>query len=136
MSIEQDTRPFRPTWPALDRLPKRQIRFGYDRPTDTLFVDFYGRARPASSEPLGVGDRDYLFLRVDPVTQEVVGLQIEDFLAYAVGRHPEFVAALEIAHLDDLDATEAAELRHWAREQARGPVDAHALIATVEHLSV
>lgn len=134
MAVEHDTRSVRPTWPMIERLPNRQIRFSYDRPTDTLFVDFYGRARPASSEPLDNGDRDYLFLRVDPVSQEVVGLQIEEFLAYAVGRHPEFVAALEIAQLDDRDA-EAADLRRWAREQACGPADAHALISTVERLS-
>lgn len=135
MAVDHDTRPFRPTWPAIERLPEQQIRFSYDRPTDTLFVDFYGRARPASSEPLDVGDRDYLFVRVDPLTQEVVGLQIEEFLAYAVDRHPAFVAALAIADLDDLDAAEAAELRRWARERARHSVDAHALIASVERLS-
>lgn len=134
MAVEHDARAVQPKWPLIDHLPPRQIRFGYDRRTDTLFVDFYGRASPASGEPLDVGDRDYLFLRVDPVTQAVVGHQIENFLADAVEQHREFVAALRIAQPDDLDDAEAAELRRWARDRSGEPVDAPALIASVERL--
>ncbi len=99
---------FTPKWPDFTVLPADQVRFTYDRPTDTLFVDFYGQAHSAASVPLDRGDRDYLYVRVDPETDAVVGLQIEHFLSYAVAQHPEIVGALNIATLvgvdrDDLD---------------------------------
>jgi hypothetical protein len=95
-------------WPNLTLLPVDQIRLTYDRPSDTLFVDFYGEARPAASVPLDRGNRDYLYARVDPVTDAVVGLQIERFLSYAIRHHPELVDALDTSTLvgisrDDLD---------------------------------
>jgi hypothetical protein len=95
-------------WPNLTLLPADQIRLTYDRPSDTLFVDFYGEARPAASVPLDRGNRDYLYARVDPVTDAVVGLQIERFLSYAIRQHPELVDALDTSTLvgisrDDLD---------------------------------
>ena len=95
-------------WPNLTLLPVDQIRLTYDRPSDTLFVDFYGEARPAASVPLDRGNRDYLYARVDPVTDAVVGLQIERFLSYAIRQHPELVDALDTSTLvgisrDDLD---------------------------------
>ena len=95
-------------WPNLTLLPADQIRLTYDRPSDTLFVDFYGEARPAASVTLDRGNRDYLYARVDPVTDAVVGLQIERFLSYAIRQHPELVDALDTSTLvgisrDDLD---------------------------------
>jgi hypothetical protein len=93
---------FNPTWPELSSLSANHIRFTYDRPTDTLFVDFYGDARPAASVALERGNRDYLFLRVDPETDAVVGLQIEHFLSYAVMQHPELALALDVASLVDV----------------------------------
>lgn len=93
---------FNPTWPDPSSLSANQVRFTYDRPTDTLFVDFYGDTRPAASVPLDRGDRDYLFLRVDPETDAVVGLQIEHFLSYAVIQLPELARALDVASLVDV----------------------------------
>ena len=63
---------FKPRWPDLMSLPLDQVRLTYDWPSDTLFVDFYGEARPAASVPLDRGDRDYIFARVDPETDAVV----------------------------------------------------------------
>ncbi len=94
---------FRPRWPTRSSLSTQQVRFTYDQPTDTLFVDFYGEARPAASIPLGRGERDYLFLRIDPTSEAVVGLQIEHFLSYAVKRHPELADALDFAALVGID---------------------------------
>ena len=79
---------FTPRWPDITSLPVEQVRFTYDRPTDTLFVDFYGEARPAASVPLDRRDRDYVYIRVDRETDAVVGLQIEHFLSYAIEQHP------------------------------------------------
>jgi hypothetical protein len=96
-----NSRAFKPTWPDPSSLSANQMWFTYDRPTDTLFVDFYGDARPAASVQLDRGDRDYLFLRVDPETEAVVGLQIEHFLSYAVTQLPELARALDVASLVD-----------------------------------
>lgn len=124
-----------PRWPEREDLPKGQVRFVYDRQSDTLFVHFYGEARPASSEPLdNLGDRDYAFLRVDPITDEVVGIQIETFLSYAILQHPDFVEALTIAELHGYNDIEATGLRRWAGERRHGEADAYAFISLVERL--
>ena len=85
MAVASDAQRSAPKWPELNSLPKGAMRFDDDRLSDTLFVNFYGEPRPASSEPIHVGDHDYLYVRVDPLSSEVVGLQIETFLAYAAG---------------------------------------------------
>lgn len=99
-----------PKWPPIRALPLEQVRFAYDRPSNTLFVDFYGEARPAASIPLDLGDRDYLYLRVDVQSKEVVGLQIESFLTYALRLHPELVDVLGIATLEGIEPDELSEL--------------------------
>lgn len=94
-----DIQTFKPRWPDLTSLPLDQLRLTYDRPSDTLFIDFYGEARPAASVPFDRGDRDYLYARVDPETDAVVGLQIEHFLSYAIEQHPELVDVLDTSPL-------------------------------------
>lgn len=96
--------------PEATSLSPERVRFSYDRPTDTLFVDFMGEAVAAASMPLDRGDRDFLFLRVDPETEEVVGLQIEHFLSYAVVQHPELLAALATAALIGITREEINQL--------------------------
>ncbi len=135
MAVDPDVRRFRPVWPDLATLPKGELRFVYDRLTDTLFADFYASVRPTATEPLDVGDRDYLFVRVDPETSEVVGLQIEDFRSYALAIHPDFVTAFELAELRGFNDLEAARLRRRARGRAQGQADGIAFIAAVERAS-
>jgi hypothetical protein len=110
-----------PRWPEFNATSPAQVRFTYDRPTDTLFVDFHGEARPAASIALARGDRDYLFLRVDPETEEVVGLQIEHFLSYAVTQHPELIGALDLADLVGINRSEVEQIAsiHDRRLQRR-----------------
>jgi len=115
---ERDVQILAPAWPDVASLIAERIRFTYDRPSDTLFVDFFGDARPAASDPLDLGDRDYFYLRVDVATDEVVGLQIEQFLSYAVVQHPELVDALVEAELVGIAADEAARLRQRVRPVA------------------
>lgn len=134
MAVVSEVPRFVPRWPDLEDLPKGKLRFVYDRLSDTLFVDFYGEARPASSEPLDEGDRDYLFVRVDPHTDEVVGLQIETFRAYALKRHPYLVEALDIADLQGFSDIEAADIRRWAHEQVHEAMDDLGLIGALERL--
>lgn len=75
-------RTFRPRWPERGTVAPERVVFTYDPPSDTLFVDFAGTARPAVSVPAdaGLGEVD-IYLRVDPVSEEVVGLQIEGILS-------------------------------------------------------
>jgi hypothetical protein len=125
---------FKPTWPEPSSLSANQVRFTYDRPTDTLFVDFYGDARPAASVPLERGDRDYLFLRVDPETEEVVGLQIEHFLSYAVIQHPELAPALDVAALVDVGRDEVDRIAR-IRPGRRAPGNGVNLVEDLRRLS-
>lgn len=97
---------FNPEWPEPSALALNQARFTYDRPTDTLFVDFHAEARPGASVPLDRGDRNYLYVRIDPATNAVVGLQIEHVLSHALPRHPEIVDALAVATLVGIDRDE------------------------------
>lgn len=122
-----DVQIFTPRWPDFGSLPSQQARFTYDGPSDTLFVDLYGEPRAAASIPLDRGDRDYLFLRVDPQTEEVVGLQIEHFLTYAVAQHPELRNALAVADLVGIDR---AELRRLDPMQDRATE--HSRLAAIE----
>lgn len=124
--------PTAPKWP--EHLPEGQTRFTYDRESDTLFVDFYGEPRPASSEPVDIGDRDYLYFGVDPLTDEVVGVQVETFLSYAVERHPDFIEALIIADIKGYDDFAARELRQWAKAHTRQQTGAQGLINTMGRL--
>lgn len=101
---------FSPRWPATDEV-RGLLTFVYDRPTDTLFVDFYGRSLPAASIALEWGDHDYAFARVDPETHGVVGLQIEEFLLHAESHNPWLLDALEYAELRGITPREVEELR-------------------------
>jgi hypothetical protein len=47
-----------------------------------------GEARPVAGVRLDQGDRDYVYARVDPEADAVVGLQIEHFLSCAIAQHP------------------------------------------------
>lgn len=130
-AMTQASKPARPepsSWSA------NQSRFTYDRPTDTLFVDLFADARPAASVPLERGDRDFLFLRVDPETGEIVGFQIEHFLSYAVIHHPELARALDVASLIDVEPDDVERITR-IRSGRPTPGDAATLIADLRRLS-
>lgn len=101
MALKQREPPLRrylPRWPDPERIDPDGVRWTYWDDVDTLMVDLFGESRPAVSVPLDLGgDRDYLFLRIDPSTDDVVGVQIEDFLRYAVHRRPSLRGALVLA---------------------------------------
>src|SRR5215208_934167 len=110
MSTAQVRERFDLKWPDRDRLDMARVVWSYRRDSDTLMVHIYGRGRPALSVPIDLGERDLFFLRVDPKTDEVVGFQIEDFLAHVIPRHPELVAALTFAELDGIAPAEVAKI--------------------------
>lgn len=100
-------RTFRPRWPERETVDPERVGFTYDRPSDTLFVDFLGRPRPAVSVPenVGLGEVD-VYLRVEPVSEEVVGLQIEGVLA-ATDRPAWLHDALVVANVAEADTDDA-----------------------------
>lgn len=88
-----------------------KARFVYDRPSDTMFVHLFGEALPGVSVPLEQGDRDYVYLRVDPITLEIVGIQIEDFLSYALKEDPWLAETLVAAEFRGLSPRQEGRLR-------------------------
>lgn len=80
-----------PILPKLEELDPHSIQFDYDRETDTLFVEFFRDASAAVSVPLG----EHGYARVDPSTQKVVGVMIEEFLAVVVYELPELLIVAE-----------------------------------------
>ena len=110
MQKEPDIQTFEPKWPDAAAVG-RTARFVYDRLADSLYIDFYGPARPAASIAYDQGDHDYLFMRVDPTTEEVVGLIIEHFLAYAVRKTPMYLGALDLASLHGMTRDEVVQIQ-------------------------
>ena len=84
----------------LRKLDPSGVVIAHDRPSDTLTVHFYGRGRPAVSVPSPRDvDRDFLYMRFDPETDQLVGFEIKDFLDLYVSDHPETLYLLKTAEL-------------------------------------
>jgi hypothetical protein len=90
--------------PNLETIDPQAVIAGYDDESDTLIVHLSGRERPAVIWP-GPHQVD---LRVDPATNEVIGLQIEGYLTRAVFDAPYL---LDLAELTDLGAERIARVR-------------------------
>lgn len=84
---------FAPIWPSPGEIDGSRLLFGYNDVADTVYVHFFDRSRPAVS----VDVDEFVYLLVDPIEHQVVGLQIEGFLAYAVREHPEWLSLAELA---------------------------------------
>lgn len=69
-------RSFRPRIPGHGAFDPIAATYSYDRSSDTLMIHFLGGPRPAVCLDAG----PHLYLRVDPHSKEIVGLQIEHFL--------------------------------------------------------
>ncbi len=99
-----EMRTLRPKMPKLSNLDLTKSRFDFDRLSDTLYWDFYGEPRPAISYPR----TDHVLYSVDPETEEVVGFQLDGFLARVVYEVPIF---LELADVIGLTPEEVDEIR-------------------------
>jgi hypothetical protein len=84
-------------WPDLETA--LSARVDYDPEVDSLFVAFDQR-RPSVNIPLETGDRDYIYLVVDLDSDEVVGIEVEDVQARALGRHPAWAPLVAAAGAD------------------------------------
>lgn len=102
----------RPDHAKLRALDLSRVVISYDRVSDTLMIHLYGRGRPAvsvpSPKPLA---RDFVFLRFDPESDELVGIQIEDFLRVYVVDHPRAIDLLDQADLRGITHEEIARIR-------------------------
>lgn len=120
-------------WP--DRASTRdRTRFTYEAPTDTLFVDCFGPARPAASIPLDRGDRDFVYVRVEVPSAPVVGYQIEDFLSHAVEVAPWMAEILAIADLRGVGPGDADDLRRRGIATGGQQPAAEHFLASLERL--
>ena len=122
MALSDEPR-FRPDLDALARLSPAEIVVSYDRRSDTLMVHFGARGRAAvsvpSPKPLA---RDFVFLRFDPATGELVGVQIEDFLDLYLPANPKAAILIERAELRGITEAEVvAELRRLRPDVGGGP---------------
>ena len=82
-----ETREINPKLPKFDEIDGSKVRVDYDPLGDSLWVSLTGDARPVVSV-YADHDDDLMYL-VDPYTEEVVGLEIERFLARAFEPRPD-----------------------------------------------
>jgi hypothetical protein len=129
-------RTFHPRWPARSAIDAERVTFNYWHEIDTLVVDFTGGNAPAVSVPLDLGDdRHYMYLRLDPTTENVRGLQIEEFLAYAVHRHPALLDTLDLASLHGITAAEISNFHRNLDQVSRKCDVVTAIVNEIEELS-
>ena len=122
-----DPVPVKPRLPQLADLDPRQVDVSYDYPSDTLMVYFFG-SRAAFSDPVG----DHLYLRIDPVTEDVVGVQSEHFLLCVVRKHPMF---LELAALAGVPEEELTTIRRSLPQEIRQAAALDTVFAQLAALS-
>jgi hypothetical protein len=84
-----------PTWPK--SVDPADLLLGYNPLADELVVAFGGANRSHYVEPLDAGPADYVSLLLDPDTDEVVGVMIEQAREVAVARHPTWQPVLDAA---------------------------------------
>ena len=101
---------------------------GYDRASDTLMLHVRGEPRPAVSIPIESRE-DGVYVRLDRETNQVVGIQIEGFIADFIDRFPELADLLKSAHLRGIERDEAVAIARRAQEQGVRTTVAHFLRA-------
>jgi len=95
--------------PNPDDLDPARLDVRYDRASDILLVHFGDRGRYGAADY--VGEPDYLAVLRDAESDEVVGVQVEDFLVRAVVDDPTRLDLLEAAVLRGISPKEIAALR-------------------------
>ena len=123
---EEPLRIFRPKWPSRRAIDPGRVAFTYDRLSDTLFVDLFGRAMPAVSVPAELDQDDVdVYLRVDAATEEVIGLQIEGVSAGGA-RLPWIGQALRLAEPQGIEPSSASN-----RNGGATPIDKRTVVDTL-----
>lgn len=88
---------YHPRIPDRQHIKPESIAIDYDDAIDALYVHFSGQAEPGISIDID----DDVYLRIDPTSEKVVGLQVETFLARAVIEHPSLLILAEAAGIPD-----------------------------------
>lgn len=87
---------FEPILPSFEELVVDRMVVDYDREADILLIHFDG------PHPAVMLDIDgHLSLSIDPVSHEVVGLQIEAYLLAAVFKQPRLLDLAALAGIPD-----------------------------------
>lgn len=118
-------RVFTPKMPRFETLSANTVLYRYDRASNIFSAHLRGLRQPAVSIAL----TDFAYLRLDPVTEEVIGQEVEDFLGYAVFATPAY---LDVAAIGGVTPEEIAKVRREIeqrrasdpREQQQQPLDA------------
>ena len=84
-----------------------RVVVSYDRESDTLMLHLRGRGQPGISV---VAD-DGFYVRLDRDRKQILGFQIEGFLARVARERPELLDALDVAELRGISFKEVARLR-------------------------
>jgi hypothetical protein len=84
-------------WPDATQLDPAEMLLSYDQRADMLSVAFGGKVRPAFNESLDEGPADYVMLRLDFDTEEVVGIEVEVVNRRALREHPTWRKVVEAA---------------------------------------
>lgn len=123
-----EPRSLHPTLPTLTELDGSRFVLEFDRLSDTLYWDFYGKPRPAIAVPV----TDNVLYSVDPETESVVGFQIEGFLARFLYEAPAF---LDLADQLGLTSEEVEEVRGGLGSEERRWAALRAVVGAiaVEH---
>ena len=74
-----------PKWESFD---PAQFVLDYDKKTDILYAR---PAQPRAATSIDVDEE--IWLRMDPITGEIVGFEIDDFQLVFLKKHPEIAAA-------------------------------------------
>jgi hypothetical protein len=106
-------KPFR--W---EEINPAQVVVSFDRRSDTLLIHLFGR----DCGSISVHMANYLYVMVDPDTEESLGFHIEGFVGQAVKDVPVAIELLDYGELRGITPAEVRELqRETLGEDYQGP---------------
>lgn len=85
------------TIPNIESLDAGDLTFEYDERSDSLFIYLARPGTPGVSVALD----EHLLFRVDPNSEELIGIEIEGFLTSAVQKDPRLLAFAEVAGISE-----------------------------------
>lgn len=94
----------------------RDVEFDYDRDSDILLIHFVPGPQPSTA--IQIDDPvDDVYVLLNRITDQVVGLQLDGFVAEFMSRHPDLADILAVAHLTGITREEAIAAADRAHQQ-------------------
>jgi hypothetical protein len=90
----------------LEEIDPEMVVVSFDKRSDTLLIHLFGRGRGSVSVPVWT----YLYVMVDPGTEETTSFHVEGFLDQALKDVPEAIELLDYAELRGITPAEVREL--------------------------